>query len=201
MPAAKKLEDDEMLRLAMLEFWRGGWSGTSIRDLERALGLAAPTIYRRFGSKEGLFVAAVGYYIEHIVEARIEKYLTAPSADPLGGLWGFCGSALQAGKATRYRGCLLTLSANEAPELPAAARRSVMDGIERIRAAIGEAVERAVAAGQLDADDPEALGDQVAIAMQGLLVLSRGGMSRVEVARQATHALASIDLPAGVVAR
>lgn len=195
MPAAKKLEDDEMLRLAMLEFWRGGWSGTSIRDLEGALGLSAPTIYRRFGSKEGLFVASVGYYVDQIVEARIETYLDADSDDPLGGLWGFCGSALQAGKATRYQGCLLTSTANEAPGLPPAARRAVMAGIERIRTVIGQAVGRAVSAGQLDADDPEMLGDQVAIAMQGLLVVSRGGASRSEVATQAAHALAPIRLP------
>lgn len=193
MPPQKKLEDDEIVQRSMQAFWATGWSGTSIRDLEAALDLTAPTIYRRIGSKDDLFVAAVGHYVDHIVERRIAKYLSPESADPLGDLWAFCSSALAAGQASRFQGCLLTLAANEAPELSPTARRAVMTGIERIRQATVEAVERAADAGQLETDEPETLGDQVAVAMQGLLVLSRGGANGAEIERQAIHALHDIQ--------
>lgn len=192
VPARKKLEDDEIIERSMRAFWSTGWSGTSIRDLEGALGLAAPTIYRRVGSKDELFIAAVRCYIERIVEQRIAKYLPPDSGDPLGDLWAFCASALVDGEQPRSQGCLLTLAANEAPALSPAAQREVRCGIERLRQAPVDAVGRAAALGQLDTEDPEALGDHVAIAMQGLLVLSRGGVDRGELERRATNALAEI---------
>lgn len=196
MPAPKKLEDDEILTRAMQAFWATGWAGTSIRDLEATLGLAAPTIYRRVGSKDELFAAAIDHYTHTIVERRIATHLGSDSDDPLGDLWRFCESALASAKSSRFRGCLLTLAANEAPELSAATRRTVTRGLDRIRLAIVDAVERATTQGQIDTETPDVLGDRIAVAMQGLLVLSRAGTSRAEVERQALHALAEIR-PAG----
>ena len=74
MPRVPKFEDDVIVQPAMLAFWRRGWAGTSIGDLEEALEPTAPTVYRKFGSKEGLFIACVGRYVEHVVHA-----LSAPT--------------------------------------------------------------------------------------------------------------------------
>ena len=67
-----------------------------------------------------------------------------------------------------------------------------MAGIERIRQTIIDPVARAADAGQIDAPAPAPIGDQVAIAMRGLGVTSRGGATRTAVAEQADHALAAI---------
>ncbi len=42
MGRSPKLSDDEILDRAMETFWQNGWSGTSVRALERALGMKAP---------------------------------------------------------------------------------------------------------------------------------------------------------------
>jgi len=43
-------------------FWRHGYEGVSIADLTAAMGIAAPSLYAAFGSKEALFREAVDLY-------------------------------------------------------------------------------------------------------------------------------------------
>lgn len=191
MARPPKFDDDEIVRRAMLAFWQHGWAGTSIRELEAALELTAPTIYRRFGSKEGVFVAALEYYLDEVIGRRIDAHLT-DAPDPRLGLWTFVVSALDDSSTARIRGCLLTSSANEVPLLPDEPARAVQTGLRRIRRSLVAAADEAVAAGSVDATDGSQLGEQVAVALQGLLVLSRSGASRDVVRRHARHALAVV---------
>lgn len=58
----RKFDLDEILEKAMLAFWRHGYDGTSVATLTREMGINTPSLYAAFGSKEGLFFAAVEYY-------------------------------------------------------------------------------------------------------------------------------------------
>ncbi|TQV78870.1 helix-turn-helix transcriptional regulator [Exilibacterium tricleocarpae] len=49
---------------AMRVFWRNGYSGTSMRDLEAVLDMRPGSIYATFGSKEGLFLEALDKYAQ-----------------------------------------------------------------------------------------------------------------------------------------
>ncbi|KLL09702.1 MULTISPECIES: TetR/AcrR family transcriptional regulator [Protofrankia] len=53
---------DVTLRRAMVTFWERGYEGTSMSDLTAAMGIASPSIYACFGSKEQLFREAVELY-------------------------------------------------------------------------------------------------------------------------------------------
>ncbi|WP_405485798.1 TetR/AcrR family transcriptional regulator [Nocardia sp. NBC_00511] len=53
---------DAVLRQAMITFWRNGYEGTSMSDLTTEMGIASPSIYACFGSKEQLFRQAVDLY-------------------------------------------------------------------------------------------------------------------------------------------
>ncbi len=53
---------DAALRRAMELFWRRGFEGVSMADLTAAMGIAAPSLYAAFGSKEALFREAVALY-------------------------------------------------------------------------------------------------------------------------------------------
>ena len=77
MARPPKFDDDEILDRAMATFWQQGWSQTSIRDLERTLDLKAPSIYRRFGTKEGLGAAVVDHYVDRVVRRRVDRYLSS----------------------------------------------------------------------------------------------------------------------------
>lgn len=186
MARSPKFDDDEILDRAMTAFWRGGWNSTSIRDLEQALDLKAPSIYRRYGTKEALGVAVIDHYVERIVRHRVDTLLH-PDDDPIDNLRRFLETSVtESGAGGRLWGCLLTTTSLEAgdcdPELTAALHR----GLATIEAGIRTEVERAAAAGRLaDGVDPDAATASTTLAMQGLMALSRSGTPPAELRRRA----------------
>ena len=55
-------------------FWRYGYEGTSLDDLVAATKVSRPGLYRTFGDKEGLFLAALDAYEEGITGAAIQAF-------------------------------------------------------------------------------------------------------------------------------
>jgi len=53
--------DDRVLAEALHEFAVHGYQGVSVRDLNRALGVSHNLLHQRFGSKEGVWYAAVDW--------------------------------------------------------------------------------------------------------------------------------------------
>lgn len=207
MARPQKFDDAQVLDRAMETFWLQGWSVTSIRDLEAALDLKAPSIYRRFGSKDDLERAALERYVDRVIEGRIARYLGVGDGgldegecdgDPLSDVWAFVVSALDPGPAGEpLRGCLLTVAALDLPHHPEL--RSVLaDGLARIEAALRRAVERAARAGRLaDGVDPAAASANLALAFQGLMVLARSGRPPDELRSMAATLLDGIAGPPG----
>ncbi len=59
----------------MLEFWKRGYEGTSLSDLERATSLVRTSLYNTFGNKPDMFLDSLKLYhetIEHQIEAMTE---------------------------------------------------------------------------------------------------------------------------------
>ena len=173
MPRPRSVEDSELLPRAMLLFWRNGYARTGIRELEQTLGMKAPSIYNRFGSKEALFHASIAHYLERVVRYRIERYLRGP--DALAGLREFFDTTYD--YVTRGRAPLSCLLVNTALELqpdePELARLLDQGGL-LIRGAFREVLQRAQAQGQLRADaDVSSLAECLYLGLQGLLVCSK----------------------------
>jgi len=64
-------------------FWQEGYDGASMASLQTATGLNASSLYHAFGSKRGLFDAAVEDYLERVVRpglARFHGERVAPDA-------------------------------------------------------------------------------------------------------------------------
>ena len=59
-----------MLAKAVRRFSKHGYHATSVGDLEQCMGIHRASIYDTFGSKRGLFVSALRFYIERY-EARL----------------------------------------------------------------------------------------------------------------------------------
>jgi TetR/AcrR family transcriptional repressor of nem operon len=60
----REFDVDVAVTRAMELFWRQGYDGTATRDLTAGLGIGQGSLYAAFGSKEGLFVAALDRYID-----------------------------------------------------------------------------------------------------------------------------------------
>jgi AcrR family transcriptional regulator len=62
MPRKPNYDRDDLIARARDLFWRGGWSGTSLKDLEAALQMKPGSFYAAFGSKDALFELALKKY-------------------------------------------------------------------------------------------------------------------------------------------
>jgi AcrR family transcriptional regulator len=59
----REFDRDEALERAMKLFWAQGYEGTTLSDLQKAMGgITAPSFYAAFGSKEALFREVVELY-------------------------------------------------------------------------------------------------------------------------------------------
>lgn len=68
----KTFDRESALNGALELFWRFGYEPTSMAELTRATGTKAATLYAEFGSKEGLFCAAVERYLSTYGQKRDE---------------------------------------------------------------------------------------------------------------------------------
>lgn len=68
----------EVVQAARDVFWDWGVDGASLPELERATGLSRSSIYHAFGSKRGLFGAAVQDYLDTVVRPRLQVLVTSP---------------------------------------------------------------------------------------------------------------------------
>lgn len=55
---------ESALQTALQLFWKQGYEGTSIADLVSAMGIAPPSLYTAFGSKEQLYLEVVDLYLQ-----------------------------------------------------------------------------------------------------------------------------------------
>ncbi|MBM7369066.1 TetR/AcrR family transcriptional regulator [Gordonia hydrophobica] len=106
-------DTDDVIRAARGVFWARGFEGASLPELERATGLSRSSIYHAFGSKRGLFDAAVDSYLGEVVRPRLRP-LTGGDVDPEAidqYLAGLRAALLRAGTLPATSGCLLVNTA------------------------------------------------------------------------------------------
>ena len=73
MAGTKQFDHGTVVDRAMMLFWRKGYGGTSIQDLEKATRLRRGSLYNAFGDKQGLFVAALKRYETTVSQERIKQ--------------------------------------------------------------------------------------------------------------------------------
>jgi TetR/AcrR family transcriptional repressor of nem operon len=194
MSRPRTVEDAVLLPKAMYVFWRYGYANTGVRELEQELGIKAPSLYHRFGSKQTLFVAALQHYIEVVVRSRVERHLHA--TDPLPGLREFFDTTYNYTK--HGQSALSCLLLNTALEQNASDRR-VAELLKRGSATIVNALEqtllRAQQQGSLRDDaDPKALAEALYLGLQGLLINGKTERDKAVLKRRTDALFALLPL-------
>ncbi|MGW4355323.1 TetR/AcrR family transcriptional regulator [Nocardia sp. NPDC004582] len=188
---------DAVLRQAMITFWRKGFEGTSMTDLTAAMGIASPSIYACFGSKEQLFREAVGLYDTTAGEPARLALDRAPDAragvhELLSASAGFFTDP------ATPPGCMVTLAATQPATSPdiqvflADLRRGLHTAIEaRLRRAMDE--------GDLSGEAAvESMAAFYTTVHQGMSIQARDGATRADLEAVATAAMAAWE-PLAVV--
>lgn len=147
MGRPQTFETADAVRAARAVFWRDGYEVASLPDLEAATGLSRSSIYHAFGSKRGLFDAALSSYLDEVVRPRLRP-LTAAQVEPEAMatyLTGLRAALAQPGSLPSTSGCLL-INAAGAPVGRDDAVRDVIAGYRaELRAAFGRGVAAHVA--------------------------------------------------------
>lgn len=134
----------DVARAARAVFWSQGYEGAAIPDLEAATGLSRSSIYNSFGSKLGLFEAAVESYLNEVVRPRIQP-LTGDVVEP-GALEAYLRDLgetfAELTPQTASNGCLLVNTAGS----PIAKDANVAQVIADYRSELGSAFSHGVAA-------------------------------------------------------
>src|ERR1700735_4804901 len=66
MGRPKNFSREDVLEKAMPVFWKQGFAGTSLQDLEQATGVNKSGLYSEFRDKEDLFLEVLRHYLESL---------------------------------------------------------------------------------------------------------------------------------------
>jgi AcrR family transcriptional regulator len=188
MARTQSFDRDTVVRAARALFWRTGYESTSIPELEAATGLSRSSIYNAFGSKRGLFDAAVDSYLTEVVRPRLRP-LTAQHVEPSAladYLTGLRAAFQNLESMPAANGCLLINTAGA----PIADDPQVARVIADYRAELRDAVVRGLhaARGQVPAPELARLADAVTGLMIAAFAMAR--VDAAEAARSIDTALA-----------
>ncbi|MFE3171721.1 TetR/AcrR family transcriptional regulator [Amycolatopsis sp. NPDC059090] len=171
MAGKKQFDVDVALDAAMVQFWRAGYTDTSLDDLSKATGLNRSSIYSSLGDKDSLYLRCLDRYAARYGD-RYDHALSNAVEDPLRAVREFFDVTLQRIADPEVPdGCLVAQTAMAIPVLSPdiAARATKALGFQQAR------LRKALRAAKLaDADD---FAVHFAAVNQSLAVMSRAGAS------------------------
>lgn len=153
MGRTRTFDEADAARSALGVFWDHGFDGAAVPDLEQATGLSRSSIYHSFGSKRGLFDAAVTMYLDQVVRPRLAPLQAQHVAsDALAGyLHGLRRVMADHALPLAAHGCLLLNTATS----PIGADDALRDIVRDYRRELALAIARGVEAARPELD-PEA---------------------------------------------
>jgi AcrR family transcriptional regulator len=189
---AVSAEDTRIAAVAAELFHEHGITATGVEALSRAAGISKRTLYERFGSKEGLVVAAYDA-LDLPVYRMFTETIEATDDDPRRQLEAFFAQLEPIVGMPEFRGCPFTNAASELPDPDHPAHEVVRRHKERIRRWL---LVRARAAG---AANPEELSRRLMLVFAG--VQSQALVERSARPARDARRLANELIEAAVIAR
>ncbi len=172
-------DKNKAIDIALELFWKKGYDGVGVAELGDAIGINPPSLYKAFGSKHGLFEAAVQLYITEDKGG----FLPAALAGATSLKEAVSNLLLQAAKSytgrNRQRGCLILSGTCNSTDSDALAttdthRRATKIYLSRIFLEYG-------------AKDADSLAEYILIAMTGLSFAARQGVNRKTLIKTAEY--------------
>lgn len=181
-------DTDEALDAAVEVFWRQGYEGTTLDDLTTAMGINRPSLYAAFGNKEEIFKQAVTRYAE-VDMAYVGDALAEPTARTVAEHY-LRSNVLAITTPGKPAGCLSIQGGLAGSPEDQRIVRFLADSRASGERRLAERFRRAVAEGDLDADEkPAELAKYLVAVSAGLAVQASAGASRASLQRVAERAL------------
>lgn len=176
----RSFDRDIALQKMLSVFWSKGYVAAQLADLTRAAGIAAPSFYAAFGSKEEAFREAVSLYIA-TVGAEPMRVLEA-EGDLRTNLQAMLRASVDVALQQPPGGCLLILGAIECSKDQQAPQTLLHEARKLTRSLIHARLERAREQGELPPKTDVARG---AAFLHGIMQMisfqARDGATRAEL--------------------
>lgn len=187
----RSFDRNAALARAMELFWEKGYEGTSMTGLTAAMGIASPSLYAAFGSKEALFREAIALYAATEGKELWEPVMNAPTAYEA--VRGFLMETARVfTRAAKPCGCLIVLSALHAGEVSETVRRELISLRAESVNELAARLQRGVDSGELPAGaDLKAIASYYITVQQGMSIQARDGADRAALESIANAALAA----------
>ena len=191
MARTKEFDETKALESAMRVFCENGYEGTSLQDLEQAMGLNRTSIYNAFGNKEAIYRRSLERFCGQLDQGL---QATLVSGKPLtAGLYAFFDQAIEVYCGSNPpMGCLMICTApSEAISHPEVGN-DLKALIQRLDAGFTERLARAKREGELPDGTQARLAAQLLQAtLQSIALRARSGHSKAGLRRLARY---TIDL-------
>ena len=184
MARPREFDVDDVLDAAMNLFWERGYEAVSLDDLLGAMGIARGSFYKAFGSKRGVYIAALARYDQTIVEAAVTALRDPAGGDGFARIQRFLLSAVEPVDSDGdRRGCFLCNAAVDGALLDEGARETVTAMMRRIEREIAGALTETPETSALEVHANLEWAQHLLTVYMGLRVLARAGYPAEELRR------------------
>jgi TetR/AcrR family transcriptional repressor of nem operon len=189
---SKSFDVDTALERARDLFWRRGYDGTAISEIEAELGIGRKSLYDTFGSKRELFLRALAQYVDSVIQ-RICDGLADPRNGAMQNLERVLNKLQEHHGSADDNGCLLGVAMAQAGSDDVELAELLRGYLLRLERAFERAAATAQAAGEIDASArPKDVARQLVALTQGMALIGRvrgAPATQRSIVRAALHAL------------
>lgn len=177
MGRRREFDEAEVVEKAMQLFWRNGWRDTTPQRLLEATGLSRSSLYATFGSKKGLFLAALDLYVAEQVAFLTQMLADGTLREGFERLY-----SLMAEKLSPDMTCLVASSLLEIPADEEETVARVAHGQAQMTAVYEARFQRAIDEGELDGTRTAAeLARFITTVNDGMQIAARANVSADEL--------------------
>jgi TetR/AcrR family transcriptional repressor of nem operon len=170
---SKSFDPDQALLAARDTFWRLGFDGTGIADLEAELGIGRKSLYDTFGNKRELYLKALQRYADTVIQ-RICERLENPQASAISNLERTLERLAQHHGSGESQGCLLGVAMAQAQHEDEELAQLIRSYLKRLERALERALRQAQQDGDVRSDlSPRDSARNLVALTQGLALMGR----------------------------
>jgi AcrR family transcriptional regulator len=188
MGRLRTFDIEKAIDIATELFWKKGYEQTSVADLTEDMGIAPPSFYSAFESKDGLFRKVIHHYTTKYL-GFMEDAFRQPTARGVAETMLY-GCADVYSDPANPGGCLLMNSSLPSLETTVGVRQELATQRKARRTRLRKRFQEAKASGDLPSDaDPEELARFVMSIGWGLAVDAQSGASKRDLYRTVARAM------------
>ncbi len=177
----------------MRQFWRQGYTATSLQDLLSAMQISKSSFYQTFDCKHTLFQRCIKHYrstLENDMLTHLQQNSSARQF--IETTFRAIGDNKQ--QTDNQFGCLLMNAASEFAQSDPVIAELVQKGIQKMRAVFLLALKRAQTEGDIPSDkNPDALASYLVSSMGGLRNMAKAGENQKTLKEITKIILSTLD--------